>query len=218
MQIAAYIFDLDGTLADTLDGIVHSLNATLADLDLPTHECDAYRQFIGDGVLKLVERALPADQQHRVDEVLAQYVPRLEGEGGAMAQPFPGVDEVLSTLTGLGIPFAVLSNKPHAATVDVVQTLFGQYPFAGILGAGHTFPLKPSPAGARHLAHAMGVSFAQTAYVGDSDVDMQTAKNASMVAVGAAYGMRGEKELREHGAEIILHQPRDLLQWLQADI
>lgn len=207
----AVIFDLDGTLADTLDGIVDAMNHVLARRGFPVHERDAYRRFIGNGVHALVERALPADQRHLADQVLAEYLPVLIERGGDAAKPYAESAAVLDGLVQRGIRFAVLSNKPADATRDVVQRLFASYDFVEVRGQVDGTAIKPDPTVALELAAAMNVPPQRCAFVGDSDVDMQTARNAGMYAVGAGWGIRGEAELRASGAAVVLQSPGELL-------
>jgi phosphoglycolate phosphatase len=216
MTIQSVIFDLDGTLADTLDGIVASLNQVLKQFDLPTHPRDAFRQFIGDGVVKLVERALPPDRQSLTDEVLKAYLPVLTVRGRELSKPYDGVDRVLDELTRRGLPFAVLSNKPHDQTVDVVDHFFGRWSFQVVRGGKVGKPVKPDPQAALLIADALGVSADACAFVGDSNVDMQTASNAGMIGVGAAYGLRGRDELIAAGADHIIETPFELIALLDA--
>lgn len=214
MPIRAIIFDLDGTLADTLDGIVDSLNSVLGEFGLPTHERDAYRRFIGDGVHKLVERALPDGKHHLAGDVLERYLPVLMTHGGEASRPYEGTDRLLDALTRSGTPFSVLSNKPHEPTVDVVARLFGGWRFAEVAGAKPSVPIKPDPTAALALADRMGVPANECAFVGDSDVDMETATNAGMIAVGAAYGLRGRDELQTAGARHLIDTPEQLIDLL----
>jgi len=211
LPFQAVIFDLDGTLADTLDGIVAAMNGVLAGRGLPTHDRDAYRRFIGDGIHKLIERALPPDQQHLRDEVLAEYRPVLLERGGASAKPYPQSVPLLDALAARNIPRAVLSNKPDDATRDVVERLFGLSRFVAVRGQRDGEPIKPDPAAALELAGAMGVAPAACALLGDSDVDMHTAINAGMIPLGAGWGIRGPAELRAGGASVVLTEPLDLL-------
>lgn len=211
MRIQAVIFDLDGTLADTLDGIVVSLNQVLRQLGLPTHDRQTYRRFIGDGVEKLVERALPSDRRGLRDEVLELYLPLLTIRGRELSQPYEGVDRVLDELTRRGLPYAILSNKPHEQTVDVVAHLFPGWSFRIVRGWKAGCPVKPDPQAASQIARELDVPPRHCAFVGDSGVDIQTAINAKMIGIGAAYGLRGRDELIDAGADQIIDTPIELL-------
>lgn len=215
MTIRAVLFDLDGTLADTLDGIAASLNQTLERFDMPTHDRDTYRRFVGNGVRKLIERAVPDDRQDQVDAVLEAYLPVLEIRGPAMSRLYPGVIETLGQLHARSLPMGVLSNKPDTATVDVVNHLMGDVPFAIVRGQVDNAPVKPDPTVALQLVGEMGADPADVAYVGDSDVDMQLAHRAGFIGVGAAWGLRGRAELAAHDADHIIDNPRALIDLLK---
>jgi len=205
------IFDLDGTLADTLAGIAASMNRTLAELGFPTHPTDAYRRFVGNGVRKLVERALPPEAADRVDEVTAIYRPRLETEGTAMATVYPGIHAMLDRLVERGVRLAVLSNKPHEATGDVVAKLFANQRFDVVRGHVDGTPVKPDPTSAIEVLSELGVEPLRAWYVGDSDVDMQLAHNAELKAIGVAWGLRGRAELKASGADHVIDTPGELI-------
>jgi len=211
MTLNAIIFDLDGTLADTLDGIAASMNRVLERLGLPTHPREAYRRFIGDGVHKLVERALPDDQRRRVDEVVGLYLPELTERGGSMARLYDGVVDALDAAADRSIPMSVLSNKPHDATVDVVRRLMGLDRFVEVRGQIDGQNVKPDPGVALAMAERIGVEPRSVACLGDSDVDMKLAANAGFIPLGAGWGIRGEAELRANGATRVLDRPTDLI-------
>ena len=214
MAPKAILFDLDGTLADTLEGIAWSMNHTLDQFGLPTHPVDAYRRFIGNGVRKLVERALPPGEADRLDEVMAAYMPLLESKGAEMSTAYDGIDAMLGGLAQREVSTAVLSNKPHQATVDVVRHLFPGHRFTAVRGHVDGTPVKPDPTSAHEVLDELGVGPADAWYVGDSDVDMQLAHRAGLLAVGAAWGLRGRDELLAHGARHVIGRPRDLIDLL----
>jgi phosphoglycolate phosphatase len=211
MRPQAILFDLDGTLADTLAGIAWSMNHALEQLGLPTHPADRYRRFVGNGIEKLVERALPDDWADRVDEITAMYRPILEAEGTPRTNVFDGVPEMLEQLAARGLRLAVLSNKPHKATCDVVAHLFADHDFAVVRGHVDGTPVKPNPASARQVLAELGIQASGAWYVGDSDVDMQLAHNAGLRAIGVTWGMRDRAELQAHGADAIIDHPAELL-------
>lgn len=210
----AIIFDLDGTLADTIDGIVQCMNDLLLRHGLPTHTPDAYRRMIGDGITKLVERALPADRQHMIDEFTAEYLPHLEAKGKALARLYDGIEPMLDDLTAREIPLAILSNKPHEATVGVVEHLLGRWPWQMVRGHVAGTPVKPDPTTAHAMCKTMQIEPVHAFYVGDSNVDMDLAANASFIGVGAAWGLRGRAELEAHGAKHVLESPGELIDLL----
>ncbi|MCB9647845.1 MAG: HAD family hydrolase [Deltaproteobacteria bacterium] len=213
MDCEAIIFDLDGTLVDTLEDIADSANQALQGLGVPTHSVQAYRLLVGGGIRRLMERALPEERRGQADieEGVARMRAVYSQRWAQVSRPYPGIPELLDALTARGMPMGVLSNKPHDFTVEMVRTLLGRWTFAAVQGATADVPLKPNPAGALALAGALRVPAARCALLGDSDVDIQTARRAKMLALGAAWGFRGAAELRAAGADHVLDAPGALL-------
>lgn len=213
IRIDAVVFDLDGTLLDTLQDLADSANAALEQLGYPTHAQDAYRRFIGGGLRDLVERILPTGEREDdqvetcIQELRRQYEPRW----AATSRPYPGIADLLDTLSRSQIPMAVLSNKPHDFAVVSVQRLLQPWSFAIVRGADALTPPKPDPTGALYVAAALDVAPQHVLYVGDTPIDMDTAAAAGMVSVGVTWGFRGEAELRDHGAQHVIHRPVELL-------
>ena len=207
------IFDLDGTLLDTLTDLADATNRVLTCHGFATHPVDAYRYFVGDGMRMLVERALPPEQ--RVAEVVDQVFSELHadyGENWAVAtRPYAGVVELLAGLQQRGIVMSVLSNKPDEFTGVMVRTYFPDIPFKCIYGLSDRVAKKPDPSGALRIAAETGIKPAQTLYLGDTLVDMKTAVSAGMFPIGALWGFRDEPELRAGGAELLLQHPLQLL-------
>ena len=216
MAARAVIFDLDGTLLDSLEDLADSMNAVLLRSGLPTHPLDAYRYFVGEGIEMLVQRAVP--EAERAPARLAAHVAAMRSEydlrSAAKTRPYPGVPELLDALEARGMPAAILSNKPHDATVEIVAQLLGKWRFRAVLGARPSVPKKPDPAGALEIAAGLGVPPGEILYLGDTATDMRTARAALMRAVGALWGFRTEDELREAGAEFLARDPGDLLDLL----
>lgn len=213
MVYRAVIFDLDGTLLDTLDDIADSANRVLERRGYPQHPPDAYRFFVGDGVRKLVERILPESQ--RTEALVETCLVEMRDEYGrnwkSKTRPFEGVPELLGELVRRGMKRAVLSNKPDELTRACVSELLSRWTFDAVAGQNDRLPHKPDPAGALHLARQMGVTPAEVALVGDSDIDMKTAVNAGMYPIGATWGFRPREELAAAGARALLDRPADLL-------
>lgn len=209
----AVVFDLDGTLVDTLEDLAESANETLRALEAPIHPIHAYRQMVGGGIRRLLERALPEGRRDEATVVAA--LERMRTIYGArwaqVSRPYPGIPELLDALSARGVPMAVLSNKPHEFTVEMVQALLQRWSFGAVYGARADVPLKPDPTGALAVAELLGEPPALCAYLGDSDVDMFTARRAGMLAVGAAWGFRGAAELRAAGAELVIDEPTALM-------
>jgi phosphoglycolate phosphatase len=213
MHFAAVVFDLDGTLLDTLADIAYSANAVLSRHGFPNHEIDEYRWLVGEGVAKLFERALPADQL--VEAVIARCVADFREVYGrhwnASTKAYEGIPELLSEVAALGIKCAVLSNKPDAFTKRCVAEYFRDTHFHMVLGQRDGFPRKPDPAGALQILRQLEVPAAHGLFLGDSAVDMQTARRAGLYSVGALWGFRTRQELADAGADAIIQWPRDLL-------
>lgn len=210
MEFSAIIFDLDGTLLDSLHDIASSMNEALRMLGFPTHPVSEYRRFVGEGLEILVRKALPAGQQADVInrcvlEMKSEYARRWQDN----TKPYAGVSELLSFLEERNIPKAILSNKPDEFTKTMVKTLLPAWSFRAVRGATPEFPKKPDPAAALAIAREFAVLPQEIIYLGDSNVDMQTARAAGMYAAGALWGFRSAEELREGGADGLLKQPFD---------
>lgn len=211
----AILFDLDGTLLDTLQDLADSGNEVLSARGFPPHPVDAYRTFIGNGMVNLVRDIFP--QEHRPEEgagteaVLAEYREAYGRNWQNTTSLFPGITELLDELKAKQIPIGVLSNKAHDFTLKCVEAFLSDWEWDIVLGAREGVLKKPDPAGAIEAAGAVGIAPADCWFIGDSDVDMFTAVNAGMRAVGVSWGFRPVEELREAGAELILQEPADLL-------
>jgi phosphoglycolate phosphatase len=212
----AVLFDLDGTLADTIDDLAGAVNRSLARRGLPEHEKELYKLMVGDGFRKLIARALPENLRgdEYIEATRAEAAADYAGRCLERTRAYPGIGELLSALAGRGIPFGVLSNKPDALTKKVVAGLFPFSAFALVRGEGPDFPRKPDPASALDACARLGAAPSGTLYLGDSGVDMKTAKAAGFFAMGALWGFRSEAELREAGADALLKTPLDLIQYL----
>ena len=218
MSYRAIIFDLDGTLLDSLEDLADSMNAVLARQQFPVHAVDRYRYFVGDGISELVKRVLP--EQLRTDSLVADNIRWMSAEYEARwnkkTRPYPGIVELLAALTDAGLRMAVLSNKPDPFTKIMVPALLSGWHFDPILGARPGVPVKPDPQAALEIAVHLAVPPHEILYLGDTATDMRTAKAAGMMAVGVAWGFRPVEELQQHGAQRIIHYPTDLLPLLHA--
>lgn len=216
MTIQGVVFDLDGTLLDTLADIGGSVNEALAAMGFPTHELDAYRYFIGDGRDTLIQRALPEPERNpaRIAEGARAYEAVYARRWNQDTQLYPGIAEMLDALVARGMPLAVLSNKPHPFTVQCVEHFLARWSFHAVLGQRPQVPKKPDPAGAFEAAEMLWTSPASIAYLGDTSVDMRTARAAGMHPLGVLWGFRTADELTEAGAETLLAHPTDFLNWL----
>ena len=210
----AVLFDLDGTLLDTLQDIADSCNAALARHNFPAHAVSSYRYFVGDGVQVLISRTVPRNQHdaETLASVAATYREEYHRRWNATTAAYPGIADLLDELTRGGIPMAVLSNKPDEFTRRCVTELLPRWTFSVVLGASGAFPPKPDPASALHVARAMKVPPEQFAYLGDTSTDMQTSVAAGMYPVGVLWGFRTAEELKAAGARHLIAHPRDFLQ------
>lgn len=212
----AILFDLDGTLLDTLRDLADSGNAVLAGRGFPTHPLDAYRTFVGNGMASLARDIFPEGHKPatdaEVEAVLSEYRAAYERNWRNTTTPFPGIAELLDRLVAEQVPIGVVSNKAHDFTVKCVEAFLGDWEWNVVLGHREGHPRKPDPAGALKAAAKLGVSPGECLFVGDSDVDMQTAKNAGMRTIGVAWGFRPVEELLAAGAERIVETPGELLE------
>lgn len=215
-MIKAVIFDLDGTLIDTVDSMAEAGNRMLEAVALQALPRDAYKYFAGDGADMLVKRALIAagDTELRKFSAAKEVYNKLfETYCTYHVCPYDGIPETLQALKERGIKIAVLSNKPHAQTPKVVEAYFGTI-FDAVQGQSDTVRKKPSPDGALLIAEKLGVMPEECLYVGDTNVDMQTGNAAGMFTLGVLWGFRTEQELRENNAKVIISEPKEILAYL----
>jgi len=207
------IFDLDGTLIDTIGDLGTSTNYALAQLGYPTHPLEAYKMMVGNGISKLVERALPPQAQtpENVNRMLEVFVPYYNGHNAIYSKPYEGIEEVLRSLRRQGIVLAVASNKYHEATSYLIPHYFPHIDFAVVYGHREGKPRKPDPTIVYDILDAAGVSREDTLYVGDSAVDMQTAQNAQVTACGVTWGFRSREELAAGQPAYLIDHPQEIL-------
>lgn len=210
MPYAAYIFDLDGTLLDTLPDLVNLTNMVLVQRGWPRRTRDEILSYVGDGGRVLLQRAAPPDTpEAQLEDAFAQWQALYPTYGHALTQPYPGVPEMLAQLKAQGAKLGVLSNKFDAAVQEVIARHFpGTFDLAR--GECAEIPRKPDPRGLRHMMAQLGVQPEQTAYVGDSGTDMQVALAAGAVPIGVAWGYRPAAELEAAGAARIIDTPASL--------
>jgi phosphoglycolate phosphatase len=193
----ALIFDLDGTLVESLPGIAASLNRALALHGLPGHGDAAVRGFIGDGARTLVTRAMaPGVAALHLESVLRGFAEDYAVSWPHGTRPYPGIAELLADLRGRGVPLAVLSNKPHAFTTEIVGKLFPHNTFAAVLGNREGLAHKPDPAGALEIADSLGVTPENCVLIGDSTMDLDTARNAGMASIAVTWGYHDRERLQ----------------------
>ena len=206
------IFDLDGTLLDTVADLANATNQALTQCGYPTHPTDAYYQFVGNGINKLFFRALPeeARTEENVMRIRSLFVPYYNEHNADDSRPYPGVSELLRTLQAQGVQVAVASNKYQQATAKLVGHFFPDIRFAAVYGQREGVAIKPDPAIVADILNDTGISRADTIYIGDSGVDMQTARNAEVESIGVSWGFRSVEELIDNGAEHIVHHAGEI--------
>ena len=213
----AVIFDLDGTLADTIASITYCGNLALSRFGLPSFGEEDYKHFVGDGAAMLIRRALLAAGDERLehfDEVYEAYLEIFAKDCMYQVKPYEGICALLEELKHLSVRIAVLSNKPDADSRRVVDELFGKGYFDFVQGQRADIPRKPDPAGVYRIMEAFGLSAGDFLYVGDSGVDMKTGRAAGIFTVGVLWGFRDRKELVENGADAVISKPLELLSHL----
>ena len=208
-MIRAVLFDLDGTLTDTLQDIADAMNHALRLHDLPEWPLDAYRYLVGDGIKKLAERAV-RDRQELALSVRKEYQAYYETHTLVTTRPYDGVPEMLQALQAKGLRLAVFSNKPDTDTKAVVAHFFPEIQWACVRGQVEGVAVKPDPAGALLTAQSLGVHPSEVLYLGDTATDMLCAQNAGMLPVGALWGVRTAEELHRHGAKHLANHPLDV--------
>jgi phosphoglycolate phosphatase len=209
----AVLFDLDGTLLNTLEDLADSMNETLAALGLPQHPVEAYRRFVGDGVETLVQRAAPAARRDTGlrAELLAGLREQYAHRWSDKSRPYPGIPELLGALDARGVVKAVFSNKPHEFTLLCVSELLREWRFDAVYGLLNGIPSKPDPTGALRIADELTVPPSGFLYLGDTDTDMKTAIAAGMYPAGALWGFRSADELLAAGARSLVAHPLEVL-------
>ena len=213
MHFKAVLFDLDGTLLDTLEDIADAANKVLAEYRFPPHNTDDYRTFVGEGLTMLMTRALPSHHKDTatIEALSKAFRETYEAHWNKKTKPYPGVPGMLDELTSRALPLAVLSNKPDDFTKRCVAELLPRWTFQVVQGACSDIPRKPDPTGARHIAATLAIPAAHILYLGDTGTDMQTAVHAGMFPVGALWGFRAREELLSYGAKVLIKYPQELL-------
>ena len=207
------IFDLDGTLLDTIADLAESANHALKQLGYPTRDVEKIRTFVGNGVNKLLFRALPDEEktEENMMRMRTHFVPYYDAHNADLSAPYPGIVALLEELQAKGLRMAVASNKYQEATVKLVKHYFPMIDFVEILGQREGINVKPDPTIVFDILKKAGVSKEETLYVGDSGVDMQTAINAGVDAIGVTWGFRPRTELEDFHPMGLIDQAKELL-------
>ncbi len=214
----AAIFDLDGTLVNSVADLANAMNHVLHTNNFPTHEVQAYNYFAGNGIRKLVERALPetARSAELIPHFHRQMLERYNAHCTDLTRPYDGIVELLDFLKKTDLKLCVLSNKIDCLAQKIVATLFAPNTFDWVQGALPNIPHKPDPTSALAIAQRLEIPTSKFLYLGDTNVDMATARNAGMTAVGCTWGFRPREELAQAGADLIIDHPKDLIKILNA--
>ena len=216
MDYDAVLFDLDGTLLDTIEDLVDSMNHALVRQGFPTRTVAEGKLFVGDGVEAFARRSLPQDDpddltlRRCIDDMRKDYVDRW----AVKTRPYEGICELLDALVDRSVRMAVLSNKPDEFTKIMVAKFFGRWPFEVVRGALPNVPRKPDPAAAIRITDEMSIPPDRFLYVGDTNTDMKTGVAAGMYAVGVLWGFRDAAELNDNGARVLVDHPEDILDLL----
>ena len=215
MDTGLVIFDLDGTLLNTIGDLAVACNAVLAMRGLPQHTYDEYCHFVGNGIMRLVERALPEELRtpYTVAAVRADFVKYYTEHIDVYTKPYEGIPELVAEIARRGIRIAVASNKTQPFVEKIVKHYFGENGFDQILGSSDSRPKKPSPEIISVILENAGMTPEQAVMIGDSNVDIRTAKNAGVHSIGCTWGFRGRDELAEAGADDLAEKPEDLLKF-----
>jgi len=215
MKCKGLIFDLDGTLLDTLEDLADAANATLKHFGFPVHPIDAYRYFVGEGLKTLMQRIVPGSNAS--EEQLLDYMKKF-GEiysktWNVRSTPYSEIPEMIQSLSTAGLQLAVLSNKPHEFTKICVETFFPEHPFAFVFGQRDGVAKKPDPSGALEIAEKMGLDVKDVLYVGDTATDMKTGNSAGMRTIGVEWGFRDRAELEKNNAWRVVTTPAEVVSY-----
>ncbi|MCC8193543.1 MAG: HAD family hydrolase [Deltaproteobacteria bacterium] len=207
----AVIFDLDGTLVNSLEDLADCVNTALAACSLPAHPLASYKYFVGMGLENLIRSAVPAGTTDALrNDVAVRYRAEYSRHWARKSRPYDGILPMLERLEAMRVPMAVLSNKSQLFTGAFVKHFFPSTPVLSVQGSPAGGTAKPDPAMALGIAARMGLDPGDIAFMGDTCTDMDTAGNAGMLAVGVTWGFRPESELVAHGVKVLLHRPEEL--------
>jgi phosphoglycolate phosphatase len=217
-KYTAVIFDMDGTLLDTLQDLGDCMNRVLERNGYPTHPTEAYKYFVGDGMRNLVKRVLPeaACKEETIERLQAQMAGEYASHWADKTGLYPGIGALLDELVRRNIQRAILSNKPHEFTTVIAERYFSKWCFDPVFGARDGVPSKPDPAAALETCRRWELDPEEVLYVGDTNTDMQTARRCGMFALGVLWGFRTRQELEENGAQSVISKPAQLVEFLKS--
>lgn len=208
------IFDLDGTLVDSLEDLAYTTNQLLEEDRLPLHDLDEYKLFVGNGVDKLIERALPENKKNEVKAYRKRFDNYYKDNCLKHTKPYPQMKELIELLYQKGYKMAVVTNKPKVNAVKIVNTLFPDR-FSYVFGNTPYQPKKPHPCLTQLAMQLLDASKNEVLFIGDSNVDIETAKNSKVKSIGCSWGFRGRKELEDAGADYVVDSPMEIMEILK---
>lgn len=212
MKIKAVIFDLDGTLIDSLKDIALSMNKVLQEFNLPTHKIEEYNYFVGDGAKVLTQNATPKNcDENTIEKVLERFKEVYDNAIYSNTKVYEGIYDLLDELQSLDLKLGILSNKPHEFTIKYAQKLLSDYDFKEIHGQREPYEKKPDPKLALEIISRFEINKDEVLYVGDTSTDIKTAKNANINSIGVTWGFRPKEELENEGATYIANTALDIL-------
>lgn len=217
-MINTIIFDLDGTLINSIADLADATNEALRINGFPIHEEAEYNYFVGDGVIELIRRALPiriSNDQNTINRIKETFSEQYDKNWMRKSLPYNGMCKLLNDLKNMGINQAVASNKPDFFTKKIVSHFFGNEIFKAVHGNTDEIPKKPSPLIAYKIMEELGVSKENCVFVGDTSIDINTAKNAGIFSIGCLWGFRTFNELKKAGADLIVSNPDEIIQYIQ---
>lgn len=217
-NIKAVIFDLDGTLVNTISDLASSVEYALAKFGFAGHTLEEYTSYVGNGTLKLIERSLPDDARnddallHKVHDTFSAYYAEHFCDSSAV---YDGISDLLDCLQDRGVALCINSNKPDRFTKAIIEKLFSGYEFSVCIGARDNVPKKPDPASELEIAEILGLDKEQIIHIGDSDVDIHTAHNAGIKAIGCTWGFRSKESLIQAGADYMADSPAHIKEFFK---
>jgi phosphoglycolate phosphatase len=217
-KYSAVIFDMDGTLLDTLEDLGDCMNRVLERAGYQTHPIEAYKYFVGDGMTNLIKRVLP--EKGRTQSTVQRLQEQMEAEYGAhwaeKTDLYPGIGTLLDELVRRNLRRAILSNKPHEFTTVMADHYFSRWRFDPVFGARKGIPSKPDTAAALEICRRWNIEPGDVLYAGDTNTDMQTARGGGMFALGVLWGFRTRRELEENGAQSVIEEPQRMLEFFKS--
>ncbi len=214
MKYKAVMFDLDGTLADTLGDIAAAANHAFTQMGQPTQTLERFRYLAGQGLERLFTDALPPAECERVEAYMKHFKAYYAEHNMDTSKLYPSIADLLDAIKANGMKMAILTNKPDPAAHELQQKLMSQWEWDYVLGHREPYPVKPDPTSALAICDELGIEPSEWLYVGDTRVDMETARNAGMYAIGVLWGFRDEPELRESGADLIVSDVKPIIDML----